>query len=61
MKLLKLLKALSILGMTLLQWGVVIVNLNRYGYFQSFVDIEWLESHPTQEPTYDTYGHDLFT
>jgi len=46
---LKLLKALSILGVVLIQWGIVILNLNRYGIFQSFIDIEFYEEHPTQE------------
>jgi hypothetical protein len=56
----KLLKALMILGMVLLQWGVVVLNLNRYGPFQSFVDIEWYEEHPKQEAIPATSKVNLF-
>ena len=61
----KLLKALLVLLLTLLQWGVVILNLNQYGIFQSFVEIEWYtEVHPKQEehlPMEDPYEPNLFT
>jgi hypothetical protein len=60
MILLKLLKAVSILGMVLLQWGVVILNLNQYGLFQSFVNIEWFEVHPTQEDAVTVHEPNLF-
>ena len=64
MTFLKLLKAMIIFGMVLLQWGVVILNLNRYGIFQNFVEVEWYEKHPKKEkplPMYDPYEPNLFT
>ena len=48
--LIKLLKTLCILGVVLIQYGVVILNLNRYGIFQKFIEIEFHEKLPKQEP-----------
>ena len=60
-----LLKALGVFTMVLIQWGIVYLNLNRYGIFQSFVNIEWYpETHPEQEehlPMCDPYEPELFT
>ena len=57
-------KALCVLFIVLIQWGVVVLNLNRYGIFQSFIDTEFLEEHPKKEkplPMYDPYEPNLFT
>jgi hypothetical protein len=45
----KLLKALCILGIVLIQYGIVILNLNRYGIFQKFIELEFVDEHSKQE------------
>ena len=45
----KLFKSLIVLSMVLTQWGVVVLNLNRWGIFQKFIEIEFLEEHPKKE------------
>ncbi len=51
--LIKLLKAICIFGMVLIQYGVVILNLNRYGPFQKFIELEFYEKPPKQESIKD--------
>ncbi len=51
--LIKLLKAICILGIVLIQYGVVILNLNRYGPFQKFIELEFYEKPPKQESIKD--------
>jgi hypothetical protein len=46
----KLLKAFCILGIVLIQYGVVILNLNRYGLFQKFIELEFIDEQPKKEP-----------
>ena len=61
MMFIKLLKALCILGVVLFQYLIVILNLNRFGPFQSFVEIEWYEKSPKQENTlHDDQYDNLF-
>tara|TARA_R110002020_G_scaffold172623_9_gene363008 strand:+ start:1304 stop:1501 length:198 start_codon:yes stop_codon:yes gene_type:complete len=60
----ELMKALIVLGMVLIQWGIVYLNLNQWGIFQNFVEIQWYEEHPKQEEPMmiqDPYEPDLFT
>ena len=45
----KLLKTICILGIVLIQYGVVILNLNRYGIFQKFIELEFVDEHSNQE------------
>ena len=56
---LRLLSKLAILGMVLLQWAVVVLNLNRFGVFQSFIELEFPDDAPRREeahePHYDPY------
>ena len=53
---LRLLSKLSILGMVLLQWAVVVLNLNRWGVFRVFVEHEFYSEPPGEpEPHYDPY------
>ena len=40
-----LLKALGVFTMVMIQWGIVYLNLNQWGIFQNFVQIEWYEEH----------------
>ena len=47
----KLFKSLIVLSMVLTQWGVVVLNLNRWGIFQKFIEIEFLEEPPKKEST----------
>ena len=54
---LKLMKKLLILGIVLLQYAVVYINLNRFGIFQKFIELEFviqtndsIEETPEQEP-----------
>ncbi len=47
--LIKLLKTLCIFSIVLIQYGIVILNLNRYGIFQKFIEIEFNEEPPKQE------------
>ena len=59
-----LLKALGVFTMVMIQWGIVYLNLNQWGIFQNFVQIEWYEEHPKQEdtlPMEDPYEPELFT
>ena len=49
----KLLKAFCILGVVLIQYAVVILNLNRYGLFQKFIELEFIDEQPKQEPIKD--------
>jgi hypothetical protein len=51
--LIKLLKVICILGMVLIQYGVVILNLNRYGLFQKFIELEFIDEQPKQESIKD--------
>ena len=51
--LIKLLKTICILGMVLIQYGVVILNLNRYGLFQKFIELEFIDEQPKKEPIKD--------
>jgi hypothetical protein len=51
--LIKLLKAICILGMVLTQYGIVILNLNRYGLFQKFIELEFIDEQPKQESIKD--------
>ena len=51
--LIKLLKTICILGIVLIQYGVVILNLNRYGIFQKFIELEFYEKPPKQESIKD--------
>ena len=46
----KLLKSFCILGVVLIQYAVVILNLNRYGLFQKFIEIEFIDEQPKKEP-----------
>tara|TARA_B100001564_G_C20035684_1_gene400915 strand:- start:187 stop:384 length:198 start_codon:yes stop_codon:yes gene_type:complete len=60
----ELMKALIVLSMVLIQWGIVYLNLNQWGIFQNFVEIQWYEEHPKQEEPMmiqDPYEPDLFT
>ena len=57
----KLFKALIILLLTLLQWAIVYINLNRWKSFQAFVDIEWYEEKQHSMPIEDPYEPNLFT
>ncbi len=62
-KLIKLLKALTILGVVLLQYGVVILNLNRFGLFQKFIELEFHEEQPKQESIKqdrNEYGYPIY-
>ncbi len=51
--LIKLLKTICILGMVLIQYGVVILNLNQYGLFQKFIELEFIDEQPKKEPIKD--------
>ena len=60
---LKLMKKLLILGIVLLQYAVVYINLNRFGVFQKFIELEFYETQPSKEkplPMNDPYEPDLF-
>ena len=53
---LRLLRGLGILGMVLLQWAVVVLNLNRWGVFRAFIEHEFYrEPSGEPEPQYDPY------
>ena len=58
----KLLRALLILVITWTQGIVVLLNLNQYGIFQKFVNIEFYEVNPPKKdmPPIDPYEPDLF-
>ena len=50
-------KKLFILGIVLLKYAVVYINLNRFGIFQKFIELEFviqtndsIEETPEQEP-----------
>ena len=45
----QLLKALCILSMVLTQYGIVILNLNQYGIFQKFIELEFIDVHSKKE------------
>ena len=47
--LIKLLKTICILGMVLIQYVVVILNLNRFGLFQKFIELEFIDEYPKKE------------
>ena len=50
MMFIKLLKALCILGVVFIQYGIVILNLNQYWKpFQKFIELEFHEKHSKQE------------
>ena len=51
--LIKLLKTICILGMVLIQYAVVVLNLNRYGLFQKFIELEFIDEQPKKEPIKD--------
>ena len=60
---LRLLSKLAILGMVLLQWAVVVLNLNRWGVFRAFIEHEFYQHESTAEqpePHYDPYEPRLF-
>ena len=58
----KLLRAICVLCMVWMQCIVVLLNLNQYGIFQTFVDIEFYEVNPPKKdmPPIDPYEPDLF-
>ena len=58
----KLLRALLILVITWTRGIVVLLNLNQYGIFQTFVNIEFYEVNPPKKdmPPIDPYEPDLF-
>ena len=58
----ELLRALLILVITWTQGIVVLLNLNQYGIFQTFVDIEFYETNPPKKDIVpvDPYEPDLF-
>ena len=59
----ELLKKLCILGLVLLQYGIAIINLNRFGLFQKFIELEFYETQPSKEEPLrmnDPYEPDLF-
>ena len=48
--LVKLLKALCILGVVFVQYGIVILNLNQYWKsFQKFIELKFYEEHSEKE------------
>ena len=61
--LIELIGKLCVLGLVLLQHGIAIVNLDRFGLFQKFTEIEFYEEQPKREeslPPNDPYEPDLF-
>ena len=58
----ELLRAICVLCMVWMQCLVVLLNLNQYGIFQTFVDIEFYEVNPPKKdmPPIDPYEPDLF-
>ena len=58
----KLLRAICVLCMVWMQCIVVLLNLNQYGIFQTFVDIEFYEVNPPKKDIVpiDPYEPDLF-
>ena len=58
----KLLRAICVLCMVWMQCIVVLLNLNQYGIFQTFVDIEFYEVTPPKKDIVQTdpYEPDLF-
>ena len=58
----KLLRAICVLCMVWMQCIVVLLNLNQYGIFQKFVNIEFYEVNPPKKdmPPIDPYEPDLF-
>ena len=58
----KLLRAICVLCMVWMQCLVVLLNLNQYGIFQTFVDIEFYEVNPPKKDIVpvDPYEPDLF-
>ena len=58
----KLLRAICVLCMVWMQCIVVLLNLNQYGIFQTFVDIEFYEVNPPKKDIVQTdpYEPDLF-
>lgn len=58
----KLLRAICVLCMVWMQCIVVLLNLNQYGIFQTFVNIEFYEVNPPKKdmPPIDPYEPDLF-
>ena len=58
----KLLRAICVLCMVWMQCIVVLLNLNQYGIFQTFVDIEFYEANPPKKDIVpvDPYEPDLF-
>ena len=58
----KLLRAICVLCMVWMQCIVVLLNLNQYGIFQTFVNIEFYEVNPPKKDIVQTdpYEPDLF-
>ena len=58
----KLLRAICVLCLVWMQCLVVLLNLNQYGIFQTFVDIEFYEANPPKKDIVpiDPYEPDLF-
>ena len=58
----KLLRAICVLCMVWMQCIVVLLNLNQYGIFQTFVNIEFYEVNPPKKDIVpiDPYEPDLF-
>ena len=58
----KLLRAICVLCMVWMQGIVVLLNLNQYGIFQTFVNIEFYEVNPPKKDIVpiDPYEPDLF-
>ena len=58
----KLLRAICVLCMVWMQCLVVLLNLNQYGIFQTFVNIEFYEVNPPKKDIVpiDPYEPDLF-
>ena len=58
----KLLRAICVLCMVWMQCLVVLLNLNQYGIFQTFVDIEFYEVNPPKKDIVpvNPYEPDLF-